>query len=93
MIPASSGFDCNPVPQSVIASNYSTSSWGFGGGHGGRTSLHDMQHEMGLGEVSGAGNGQFSGELELALQGNGPHEDHGSSRAFDHSGHVMHWSL
>ncbi|KAJ3677652.1 hypothetical protein LUZ60_003376 [Juncus effusus] len=69
--------------------NYSN--WGFRGHH----------HEIGLGGVHGAGSGsgsesgQFSGELELALQRNGPsHMDqHGSTSGFGHSGHVSHWSL
>ncbi|XP_072974075.1 squamosa promoter-binding-like protein 17 [Typha angustifolia] len=92
-ISASSGFEGAPMAHPVMPSNYATSPWGLRG-HGGRNSSHEMLHDMGIDEVAGASNGQFSGELELALQGNGPsHLDHGSSRAFDHSGHVMHWSL
>jgi hypothetical protein len=73
-----------------LEENYAIGTWG-----GTRNSLN----EIGLGEVgsagSGSGSGQFSGELELALQRNGPrHMNHGSSSSgFGQSGHASHWSL
>ncbi|XP_072977313.1 squamosa promoter-binding-like protein 17 isoform X1 [Typha angustifolia] len=92
-ISATSGFDGTPMAQSVTAaSSYTTTPWGFRG-HGGRNSSHEVPHELGLGEVTDARRGQFSGELELALQGNGPDLDRASGRAFNHSDHAMHWSL
>ncbi|KAJ8475548.1 hypothetical protein OPV22_019275 [Ensete ventricosum] len=57
------------------------------GHQGSRNSLHEMG-------MDAAGGAQFSGELELALQGNGQCLGHGLSREYDHSGqHIMHWSL
>ncbi|XP_008795751.1 squamosa promoter-binding-like protein 14 isoform X2 [Phoenix dactylifera] len=91
VIPASSSFDGVPTAQSV-ANDYMNSPWGLRG-HGGRSSSHEIHHDIGLGPVTEAGSSQFSGELELALQGNGQCLDHGSDRAYDGSGHVMHWSL
>ncbi|XP_010943550.1 squamosa promoter-binding-like protein 17 isoform X2 [Elaeis guineensis] len=90
-IPASSSFDGIPTARSVAANDY-ISPWALRG-HGGRSSSHEIQHEMGLGLVTEAGSSQFSGELELALQGNGQCLDHGSDKTYDHAGHVMHWSL
>ncbi|XP_073098486.1 squamosa promoter-binding-like protein 14 isoform X2 [Elaeis guineensis] len=91
IIPASSSFDGVPTAQSV-PNDYMSSPWGLRG-HGARSSSHEIQHGIGLGPVTEAGSGQFSGELELALQGNGQCLDHGSDRTYDGSGHVMHWSL
>ncbi|KAJ4758752.1 Squamosa promoter-binding-like protein 17 [Rhynchospora pubera] len=73
-----------------IEETYAAGTWG-----GTRNSLNDI----GLGEVgsagSGSGSGQFSGELELALQRNGSgHMNHGSGNSgFGQSGHASHWSL
>lgn len=83
------------APQSVGPGNFTNSSWGYRG-RVERPGSHEMPNEMGIGILpgaAGAGNDQFTGELELDLQGNGPNPDHGSSRGFDHSGHGMHWSL
>ncbi|XP_038972076.1 squamosa promoter-binding-like protein 14 isoform X2 [Phoenix dactylifera] len=90
-IPGSSSFDGVPTAQSVAANDY-ISPWDLRG-HGGSSSSHELQHEMGLGLVTESGSSQFSGELELALQGNGQCVDHGSDKTYDHSSHVMHWSL
>lgn len=82
---SSGGFDGSsmaPPPPMNVVGNYETGPWGFRV-HGTRSGSHEMPHEV----------GQFSGELELALQGNGPHLDHGSSRGFEPSGHGMNWSL
>lgn len=73
-----------------LGENYEIGIWG-----GTRNSLN----EIGLGDVgsagSGSGAGQFSGELELALQRSGPRNmNHGSSSSgFGQSGHASHWSL
>lgn len=79
---SSAGFDGSSTAPPMNVGNYETGPWGFRV-HGTRSSSHEMPHEV----------GQFSGELELALQGNGPHLDHGSGRGFEPSGHGMNWSL
>jgi hypothetical protein len=62
-------------------------------------STRNNLNEIGIGDVgsagSGSGAGQFSGELELALQRNGPRPmNHGSSSGgFGQSSHASHWSL
>lgn len=54
-------------------------------------SNNHMAHSLGMDAAGGA---HFSSELELALQGNGQCLGHGLlGREYDHSGHIMHWSL
>jgi len=84
-------------PVSMGQQMFSTSTcmahpWGVKS-HGAGTASHEIQHAMGLGHFSDEGNGQFSGELELALQGNRHCPDHGTVRAYDRSCNGMHWSL
>jgi hypothetical protein len=86
---ATAGFDGNPVAPSLMASNYITPSpWTSPRGHDG-----DEVHP------SSSHHGQFSGELELALQGNRPapppprRMDHGSSSTFNQAGNTTDWSL
>ncbi|KAM0883727.1 hypothetical protein ACQ4PT_031450 [Festuca glaucescens] len=106
---AAAGFDGNPVAvsPSIMASNYMpppASPWSSSRGHeGGRNVLHQqLPHNVQLHEVHPAAgssqHGHFSGELELALQGNrpapGPRGDHGSGgNTFDHPGSSSNWSL
>ncbi|RRT65074.1 hypothetical protein B296_00025571 [Ensete ventricosum] len=93
VIPASSTFDGQPRTHSVIPSNYFNSSWGTRG-HGTRISSHEIQHEMGLaGGTTNVSDAHFTGQGEFSLQENGHCLDHGSDRAYDHSGPGMHWSL
>ncbi|XP_020267308.1 squamosa promoter-binding-like protein 14 isoform X2 [Asparagus officinalis] len=92
-ISASIGLGGTPMGQPIIPSNHCMAHpWGFKN-HGAGTSHHEIQHDMGLGHFDDDGNGQFSGELELALQGNSQCPAHGPVRAYDHSGHGGHWSL
>ncbi|KAL5220481.1 hypothetical protein ABZP36_025194 [Zizania latifolia] len=95
-------FDGNPVAPSAMASSYmAPSPWTGSRGHGGDRSVpHQLPHEVSLDEVPQPGHShhaQFSGELELALQGNSPAPapciDHGSSSTFDQASHATNWSL
>nr|AQQ11801.1 squamosa-promoter binding protein-like protein [Phyllostachys edulis] len=98
---SSAGFDGNPVALSVMASNYmAPSPWtGSRGYEGGRNVPHQLPHEVPLDEVhpGSSHHGQFSGELELALQGNGPapapRMDHSSNSTFDQASSSTNWSL
>jgi hypothetical protein len=104
---ATAGFDGNPVAvsPSIMASNYMpppASPWGSSRGHeGGRNMLHQQQpHNVPLHEVhpaSSSQHGHFSGELELALQGNRPAPGRGNNSSggntFDHPGSSSNWSL
>ncbi|KAL6859002.1 hypothetical protein ACP4OV_018004 [Aristida adscensionis] len=98
---ATAGFDGNPVAPSLMASNYiAPSPWTGSRGHeGGRNVPPQLPPEVPLGEVhSGSSHhGQFSGELELALQGNrpapAPRIEHGSAGSFDQAGNTTDWSL
>jgi hypothetical protein len=73
-----------------LEESYAIGMWG---------STRNSLNEIGVGDVgsagSGSGAGQFSGELELALQRNGPCPmNHGSSSSdFGQSSHASHWSL
>ncbi|GJN15779.1 hypothetical protein PR202_gb02719 [Eleusine coracana subsp. coracana] len=95
------GFDGNPVAPSLMASNYiAPSPWTGPRGHEGERSMPpQLPPEVPLDEVhSGSSHhGQFSGELELALQGNRPapsrRMDHGSSSTFNQAGSTTDWSL
>ncbi|VAI73961.1 unnamed protein product [Triticum turgidum subsp. durum] len=106
----SAGFDGHPVgvSPSIMACNYMpppASPWGGSRGHeDGRNAPHQqLPHDVQLHEVhhpaGSSQHGHFSGELELALQGNRPAPgprggDHGSSGgAFDHPGSSSNWSL
>ncbi|RRT71141.1 hypothetical protein B296_00019532 [Ensete ventricosum] len=75
---ASSSFDGTSTAQPAISNTCMTNQWSFIGNRG-RSSSQNVQQDMGLAEVA---HGQFSGELELARQGNG-----------QCLGHVVHWSL
>ncbi|XP_062192397.1 squamosa promoter-binding-like protein 14 isoform X2 [Phragmites australis] len=98
---ATAGFEGNPVAPSLMESNYiAPSPWTGSGGHeGGRNVAPQLPPEVPLDEVhSGSSHhGQFSGELELALQGNRPEParriDHGSTGTFDQAGNTSDWSL
>ncbi|KAG1364221.1 squamosa promoter-binding-like protein 14 [Cocos nucifera] len=91
-IPASSSFSGAPMAQPVISNHYIASSWGFKGHQGSSSSL-GVHHDLGLGQVSQTDDSQFSGELELALQGSRQCMDLDPSRAYGHSDDVIHWSL
>lgn len=80
------------MAQPVLSNNYVASSWGFKSHEGGNSSL-GAQHELGLGQVTQLDNSQFSGELELALQGSRQCMDLDPGRAYVHSDDVIHWSL
>ncbi|NP_001349184.1 unbranched2 [Zea mays] len=106
------GFDGgSPVaPSLMAASSYiapspwtETDSWGH---EGGRSVPQLPPDDVPLGEVhsgSSSHHGQFSGELELALQGNrpapgsaappAPRNNQGSAGTFDQAGNTMDWSL
>ncbi|KAL6644564.1 hypothetical protein ACP70R_016172 [Stipagrostis hirtigluma subsp. patula] len=98
---ATAGFDGNPVTPSLMASNYiAPSPWTGSRSHeGGRHVPPQLPPEVPLDEVhSGSSHhGQFSGELELALQGNrrapAPRIDQGSAGTFDQAGNTTNWSL
>jgi hypothetical protein len=98
---ATAGFDGNPVAPSLMASNYITPSpWTGPQGHdGGRSVPPQLPPEIPFDEVNPgtSHHGQFSGELELALQGNRlvpPRRmDHGSSSTFNQAGNTTDWSL
>nr|AQQ11821.1 squamosa-promoter binding protein-like protein [Bambusa multiplex] len=102
-ISTTSTFEGNPVAPSVMASNYmaASSHWTSSRGHEGARNVqqHHLPHEVALNEVhqGSVHHGQFSGELELALQGSGPphppQSEHGSGSAFSHSSNAMNWSL
>ncbi|XP_008679549.1 unbranched3 isoform X1 [Zea mays] len=99
-LPATAGFDGNPV---AMASSYIAppSPWTDSRAHeGGRRNVPQLPPDVPLGDVhSGPGthHGQFSGELELALQGNrpapAPRNGQGSAGAFDQAGSTTEWSL
>lgn len=76
----------------VVTSSCMAHPWGFKN-HGACTTSHENQHATGLGHFDENGSGQFSGELELALQGNRHCPEHGPARVYDHSSNGMHWSL
>ncbi|CAL9186061.1 unnamed protein product [Musa hybrid cultivar] len=92
-ISASGGLNASSSSSSILAhslvsNNHMANSAGFGH-QGSRNSWHEMG-------MDAAGGAHFSGELELALQGNGQCLGHGLlGREYDdHSGHnIMHWSL
>ncbi|KAF0898015.1 hypothetical protein E2562_001696 [Oryza meyeriana var. granulata] len=96
-------FDGNPVAPSAMASSYmELSPWTGSQGHegGGRSVAHQLPQEVSPDEVHpgpSSHHAQFSGELELALQGNGPAPvpriDPGSSSSFDQASNTMDWSL
>ena len=98
---ATAGFDGNPVAPSLMASNYiAPSPWTGPSGHEGRQSVPpQLPPEVPLDEVpSGPSHhGRFSGELELALQGNrpvpAPRIDQGSTSTFDQASNTSDWSL
>jgi len=92
-ISASSSGDGVPMGQQMFGtSTCMAHPWGFKN-HGAGSTSHEIQHAMGLEHFDDDGNGQFSRELELALQGNRHCPDHGPVRAYDHSCNGMHWSL
>ncbi|EAZ07572.1 hypothetical protein OsI_29824 [Oryza sativa Indica Group] len=95
-------FDGNPVAPSAMAGSYmAPSPWTGSRGHegGGRSVAHQLPHEVSLDEVhpGPSHHAHFSGELELALQGNGPAPapriDPGSGSTFDQTSNTMDWSL
>ncbi|XP_066353054.1 squamosa promoter-binding-like protein 14 isoform X4 [Miscanthus floridulus] len=105
-MPATAGFDGNPVaPPSLMASSYiAPSPWTDSRGHEGGRNVPQLPPDVPLSEMhsgSSSHHGQFSGELELALQGNrpapgsapAPRNDQGSTGTFDQSGNTMDWSL
>ncbi|WOK91982.1 squamosa promoter-binding-like protein 14 isoform X1 [Canna indica] len=92
VIPASSNFDGSPMTHSIGPGYQVSGSWGFAG-HGGRTSSHEIQHELGLVGGTETSDAHFSGQVELSLHEHDENLDHGSGRAYDHSGPSMHWSL
>ncbi|RLM74648.1 squamosa promoter-binding-like protein 14 isoform X1 [Panicum miliaceum] len=101
-MPATAGFDGNPVAPSLMASSYiAPSPWTGSRGHaGGRNVTPQLPPEVPLDEVhsgSSSHHGQFSGELELALQGNrpapAPRIDQGSTSMFDQASNTSDWSL
>jgi hypothetical protein len=101
-MPATAGFDGNPVAPSLMASSYiAPSPWTGSRGHaGGRNVTPQLPPEVPLDEVhsgSSSHHGQFSGELELALQGNrpapAPRIDQGSTSTFDQASNTSDWSL
>ena len=101
-MPATAGFDGNPVAPSLMASSYIASSpWTGSQGHsGGRNVTPQLPPEVPLDEVhsgSSSHHGQFSGELELALQGSrpvpAPRIDQGSTSTFDQASNTSDWSL
>ncbi|KAF8690138.1 hypothetical protein HU200_041378 [Digitaria exilis] len=103
-MPATAGFDGNPVAPSLMASSYmAPSPWTGSRGHeGGRSVPPQMPPDVPLNEVhsgSSSHHGQFSGELELALQGNRPAPvpvpriDQGSTSTFDQASNTTDWSL
>ncbi|CAL9049785.1 squamosa promoter-binding-like protein 14 [Musa acuminata AAA Group] len=80
---ASSSFDGTSTAQPAISNTCMTNQWSFIGNGGRRSNSQNVQQDMGLATVAAEDvHGQFSGELELARQGNG-----------QCLGHVMHWSL
>ncbi|KAJ1269106.1 hypothetical protein BS78_07G185000 [Paspalum vaginatum] len=101
-MPATTGFDGNPVAPSLMASSYiAPGPWTGSRGHeGGRSVPPQLPPDAPLNEVhsgSSSHHGQFSGELELALQGNrpapAPRINQGSTGTFDQSGNTTDWSL
>ncbi|OEL24424.1 Squamosa promoter-binding-like protein 14 [Dichanthelium oligosanthes] len=101
-MPATAGFDGNPVAPSLMASSYvAPSPWPGSRGHeGGRNVPPQLPPHVPLDEVhsgSSSHHGQFSGELELALQGNrpapAPRVDQGSTSTFDQASNTTDWSL
>uniref|UniRef100_A0A0D9X9M2 SBP-type domain-containing protein n=1 Tax=Leersia perrieri TaxID=77586 RepID=A0A0D9X9M2_9ORYZ len=100
VMPTTTSFDSNPVaPSAMVGSYMAPSPWTGSRGHegSGRSAPHQLPHEVSLDEVHpGPGHhGQFSGELELALQGSGPAPapriDPGSSSTFDQGSNTMDW--
>ncbi|CAL5005380.1 unnamed protein product [Urochloa decumbens] len=102
-MPATAGFDGNPVAPSLMASSYIAppSPWTGSRGHAsGRNVSPQLPSDAPLDEVhsgSSSHHGQFSGELELALQGNrpapAPRIDQGSTSTFDQASNTTDWSL
>ncbi|WOL12360.1 hypothetical protein Cni_G21126 [Canna indica] len=92
-ISASSSFNATPMVHSFISNNYMADTWGFRD-QGSRNMSQQTRNEIGASRADDAGGAHFSGELELALQGNGQCLENGLDREYDHhSGHIIHWSL
>ncbi|RLM86572.1 squamosa promoter-binding-like protein 17 [Panicum miliaceum] len=96
-----SAFEGTPVAPSVMASSY-TAAGAWAGSRGpaaeGARSVQHPEDALHLVHPGSVHHGNFSGELELALQGSGPsnppHAHHGSSGGtFSHSSNAMNWSL
>ncbi|CAL5013415.1 unnamed protein product [Urochloa decumbens] len=102
-MPATAGFDGNPVAPSLMASSYIApqNPWTGSRGHASvRNVSPQLPSDAPLDEVhsgSSSHHGQFSGELELALQGNrpapAPRIDQGSTSTFDQASNTTDWSL
>lgn len=79
--------------QAGAAASYPGDAWGGFKGQSSSTTAHGgYPREMGSGQAAETVDGQFSGELELALQGSKPCMDPGNGRVYG-PGNLMHWSL
>ncbi|KAJ6850732.1 squamosa promoter-binding-like protein 14 isoform X1 [Iris pallida] len=91
--PASNRLETAPAGQRITVPNSYIGNHGGYKGHGTGSSSQEIQHAMEYGHFGNADD-QFSGEIELALQGNRQCPAHAPARSdYDHSGRVMHWSL
>ncbi|XP_020582999.1 squamosa promoter-binding-like protein 17 [Phalaenopsis equestris] len=89
LISAGTGIRGGSMAQINMASSNMSCPWMFRDHSSWSSSL-----DMGLRQLSDAGNGHFSSELELALQDNRQCDDEiGHREVFDHDHSAMHWSL
>ncbi|MQM07956.1 hypothetical protein Taro_040813 [Colocasia esculenta] len=84
-------FEGAPMTQAGAAASFTSNAWGFKGQSS--STAHEYPHEMSSGQAAETVDGQFSGELELALQGSKQCMDPGNGRVYGASGNMRHWSL
>ncbi|GAB2295496.1 Squamosa promoter-binding-like protein [Dionaea muscipula] len=88
-----------PMSEQSVPSNFGlghfpcSSSWGFKGCVEVSPGLHDVQPDLGLGQISQPLGAQFNVDLEMAQQSGRQFMEAEHSRAYDSSSDLIHWSL
>ncbi|KAF9611339.1 hypothetical protein IFM89_030128 [Coptis chinensis] len=77
---------------SAAVTNFTSNSWSFKGNEVGGSS-QEMPRDFGLGQVSQSMTNHFSGELEIAQQGDRQYVELRNSRGYGSSTRQAHWSL
>ncbi|XP_077215379.1 squamosa promoter-binding-like protein 17 [Tasmannia lanceolata] len=81
-----------PTSHGNVTNNFVSNVWSFKS-HEASSSSNELPRELGHGQVSESVIYQFSGQLELAHQGNRQYMDPSQSKEYGSSSHQMHWSL